>query len=225
MEGHSALRRRVRGAVARLQVAARQPADHGRGLRPGAEPDRRAARRPGGVHGQVPRVGHALLRLAHGPGRPELPGAHAGRADAGRADRAPGGPEGRGLRGLRLAGQAPHPPLSRPGAVRGHRDVLDVLPALHPAPSRGQPRAGHPAGRDRRLHRVHRALARGPRRAAQRRRPAGAVRRPSSRRSSPACAPSRTSRSCASARACRWCARSASPPSWWRCCASTTRST
>ena len=73
-------------------------------------------------------------------------------------------------------------------------------------------------GRDRQRDQVHRARHRGPRRAHQRRRPAGAQRRRSSRASSSACAPSTTWRSSASARACRSSARSASRPSWWRCC-------
>ncbi len=72
-------------------------------------------------------------------------------------------------------------------------------------------------GRDRQRDHVHRALPRGPRRAHQRRRPAGAQRRAAREHPRGACAPSTTWRSSASARACRWSARSASRPSSSRC--------
>ena len=97
---------------------------------------------------------------------------------AGRAGHPPRGPQGRRQRGLRLADAAHHASLPRPRALRGHRDVQHVLPPLH-APAPGRRHRGHGrADRDRQRHQVHRALPRGARRADQRRRPAGALRRP-----------------------------------------------
>ena len=158
-------------------MAAAQPPHHHRGLRERAEPHRRAAQGPRRVHGQVPRQRDALLRVAHGSGRPDRPGAHAGRPDAGRARHPHRGPRGRRLRGLRLPDAAHHAPLSGPRAVRRHRDVQHVLPSLH-APPPGRRHRGHRReDRDRQRDQVHRARHRGPRRAHQRRRPAGAQRR------------------------------------------------
>ena len=139
--------------------------------------DDAAARTPGRLHGQVPCERDALLRLPHRPRRHRRPRAHAGRADARRAHRAARGPEGRRERGLRLAHTAHHAPLPRSRPLRGHRDVQHVLPPLHPAPAGGRQRGHRRPGGDRQRHQVHRAGDRSPRRAHQRRRPAGARRR------------------------------------------------
>ena len=180
---------------------------------------RRAARRPRRLHGQVPRQRDAVLRVAHGPGRP-APTRCACRPCPRRpsSSSTPRTSKDAVCRGLRLTDAAPHAPLPRPRAVRGHRHVQHVLPPLHaPAPGRRQRGRSSPR-RDRQRDQVHRALPRGPRRAHQRRRPAGAQRRAARGHHQPRARHRRTWRSSASARACRSSARSASRPSWSRCC-------
>ena len=103
--------------------------------------------------GQVPRRHHAVLHLAHRPGRPRRP------------DPAPGHPDRIGARGLhRDDGGLPRrgPPLARAGSRpslpgprpdAGHDPVRVVLPLLHavahrrrPDPELQQPRPRGPAG-------------------------------------------------------------------------------
>ena len=106
-----------------------------------------------------------------------------------------------------------HAPLSRPRALRGHRDVLRCTAATAPgAASSAAPRAASPRKRSTTPSPTSSARPRSATCSS-----AAATRScfttTSSRRSSSACAPSRTSRSSASAPACRSSARSASRPS------------
>ena len=139
------LRGRARRAVGRLALAALQPRQRPRDVRPHPGAHGRGARGPGRA-GQVPRRHHALLHQPRRPGRPGRPHPPPGHAPRSRAGGLHGHDGGLAGRGPPLARAGPRAPLPRPRADAGDHAVRLVLPLLHAVTHRGrrQPRTSTP---------------------------------------------------------------------------------
>ena len=183
------------GALERLALAAAgahhpaRPAREGDPAHRGRAPGGRRERR------RVPHGHHAVLRRAHGPGRPELPDPAAVGADHGRADDRARRPRGSARRGAGHAGAGDHPPVPGSRALLHHAQLPRVLPALHAQAQGVGPDERRRQAPDRGVARVHRGAPGDPRRG---RSPAATrCRSPTSgsTTSSAASARSRTSRS------------------------------
>ena len=170
----SAPRRRARGAVDRLALAARPHADLGRRARARGRAVARGARRAGRLGAAVPGRPDAVLREPDGSRPRDVPDPDAGdpaRARSGHPRRGAPRPARRGLAHARAVG-GPQVPRSR--AVPGRRSLRHLLPPLQPPPpGRRRRAADHRRARGR--ARLHRADDADPRRAAVRRRSAAAV--------------------------------------------------
>ena len=173
--------------VERLALAAQQPHQLARRGRAGPEPHRRGAGRADRRR-QVPRRHHAVLRVAHRPGRPERPDPPPGHPARAGAAGLHGDDGGLARRGPPLARAGPGPPLPGPRADADHDPVRELLPLLHAVADRRRPDPELQPPRPRGPARLPPPHAPGPRRPDLRRR------RPDPRAEAPRVGPARAAR-------------------------------